>query len=246
MYPAQWHTIFGNQTGESAQRILPRLIEMFGVGSVIEVGCGNAHWTRVAINAGVNDYKVIDGPWNIRAELLVDPAHFMEANLGNPLVLGRKYDLAVCLEVAEHVEAHSAAVLVESLANAADVVLFGAAIPLQGGHGHINEQWPSWWRTIFTAHGYRAFDLVRPQHWEDQAIHYWYRQNTFVYVRENNAGAMAAALREAPGPISLFDAVHPEKFFERASYQAIDFRKLVVRLPGWALGRIKSRLAGAG
>jgi len=247
MYPALWHQIYGDKTGESARRILPSLIELFGAKSSVEVGCGNGHWTQAAIDAGVETYKVVDGPWNNRAELLVDQRHFIEADLSVPLELPQRFDMAICLEVAEHVRAESAAVLVRSLADAADVVLFGAAVPYQGGYGHINEQWPSYWRDLFAPLGYRPYDLVRPAHWDDRSIHYWYRQNAFVYVNERNQeAARIAAAAATSATLPLFDAVHPEKFEEIASYRSIALKRLVKRMPSWLKTRARQKLRGEG
>ncbi|MGH6785379.1 MAG: hypothetical protein ACREBO_00995 [Novosphingobium sp.] len=242
MYPADWHRIYGDKTGESARRILPPLIALFGARSLVEIGCGNAHWTQAGIDAGIGEYTIVDGPWNDRAQLLVDPARFVEADLAAPLRLPRRFDLALCTEVAEHLAEDSAEVLVDSLVAAADVVVFGAAIPYQGGYGHINERWPSWWRALFEQRGYRAFDLVRPRHWTDPAIHYWYRQNTFVYVAEAAGEAIrAAAEAERPGSTALFDAVHPEKFEEVAAYRSIAFRRLARRFPAWLALKLRER-----
>lgn len=245
MYPGQWHQVYGDKTGTSARAILPPLIERFGVRSLVEVGCGNAHWTQAGIDTGVADYAVVDGPWNDRDQLLVDRSRFLEADLRRPLQLGRRFDLALCLEVAEHVPHESADVVVRSLCALSDVILFGAAIPFQGGYGHINEQWPSWWREKFEREGYRPYDLVRPQHWNDSAIHYWYRQNAFVYVSEANVAATAAAGGlAAVAPPVLFDAVHPEKYAEIASYEGIALKRMVRALPRWTVNRLKSKLGG--
>lgn len=247
MYPADWHRIYGDMTGESARRILPPLIALFGARSMVEIGCGNAHWAQAGIDTGIADYAVVDGPWNERSQLLVDPARFIEADLSAPLALPRRYDLALCTEVAEHVQESSAEVLVRSLTEAADVIAFGAAIPYQGGYGHITERWPSWWRALFEKQGYRAYDLIRPTHWSDQAIHYWYRQNMFVYVRED-AGepSRIAAGAERAGSAALFDAVHPEKFEEVAAYRSIAFKRLARRLPAWFARKLRERLRGTG
>ena len=55
MYPPIWHRIYGDKTGESARRIITPLVKYFDVGSVVEVGCGNAHWTQAALDAGANE-----------------------------------------------------------------------------------------------------------------------------------------------------------------------------------------------
>ena len=247
MYPADWHKLYGDMTWESARRILTPLVARFGATSMVEVGCGNGHWTQAGIDAGITDYMVVDGPWNNRDSLLVDKAHFVEAQLESPLELGQRFDLAVCLEVAEHVRGDASRTVVESLCRAADVVIFGAAIPLQGGYGHINEQWPSYWRTHFEALGYRPYDIVRPAHWSDREIHYWYRQNTMVYVNQVNAAMTAAAAAGGPADsLALFDAVHPEKFEEVAAYRAIVLGRLVRALPLWFATRVRSKLAGHG
>lgn len=232
-------------TLESAQRILPPLLELFCAKSVVEVGCGIGHMSLVAQRSGAQEVLALDGPWTNRAELLIDQERFRPIDLSEPLELGRRFDLAICLEVAEHLPAASAATLIASLVKAADVVMFGAAIPFQGGAGHINERWQSYWRDLFAEHRYRPFDLVRPRHWNDRQIHYWYRQNTLVYVSEGNATAIErAGGGSADTAPLLFDVVHPEKYEYMASYEGIALKRLARRLPGRILATARARLAG--
>ena len=56
MYPGQWHQVYGDKTGTSARAILPPLIERFGVRSLVEVGCGNAHWNVSVSELGGSTY----------------------------------------------------------------------------------------------------------------------------------------------------------------------------------------------
>lgn len=247
MYPQTWHTRYGATTGRSAEAILPPLMSAFSVKSVVEVGCGNAHWSNVAAKMGVSDYLVVDGPWNDGSELLVDPQKFVQHNLKEPIYFDRHFDLAICLEVAEHVCAEAAGNVVRSLINLSDIVLFGAAIPLQGGHGHVNEQWASWWRDLFHANGFELYDAIRPYHWTDESIHYWYRQNCFLYVNSRNEGALGIAAelqRQAYSRPVLIDAVHPEKYSASASYESISGARLFRRLPKWFMSRVAARLRG--
>jgi SAM-dependent methyltransferase len=66
---------------------------------------------------------------------------------------GSPFDLAVCLEVAEHIPASLADALVAFVAGSGRSVVFTAAHPGQGGTGHINEQPKSYWIERFERHG---------------------------------------------------------------------------------------------
>lgn len=247
MYATDWHLRLAAKTDYSAQIILPDLLRLFEVQSTLEVGCGNAHWTRAAVSVGVGDYLAVDGPWNVQSDLVIEPSHYLALDLSRPLPLDRRFDMAICLEVAEHLEEKYSNTLIDSLVDSAEIVVFSAAMPLQGGYRHVNEQQASWWRAKFNDRGFQAFDLVRPKHWSDEAIHYWYRQNTFVYVRRANDRAMAAAEAEQravyAAPI-LFDAVHPERYQQMASYRDIQGKRLARKLPVWIIGRLRTMAGG--
>lgn len=73
----------------------------------------------------------------------------------------RNFDLAVSLQVAEHLPPSSAKGFIDSLAKLAPVVLFSAAIPLQAGAEHLNEQWPEYWAALFKTHDYLPIDCIR-------------------------------------------------------------------------------------
>ena len=75
-----------------------------------------------------------------RSRLLTDPAKFTAVDLRDSFAIGRTFDLAISLEVAEHPPEEFAEPLVERLVTAAPFVLFSAAIPEQGGIHHVNEQ----------------------------------------------------------------------------------------------------------
>jgi hypothetical protein len=246
-YPASWHQLYGKETGVSAEKIVSHLISIFPVRSSIEIGCGNAHWTRSLLSKQIDlDYVVADGPWNKLSDLLVDKRNFLEIDLTKKITLPKRFDILICLEVAEHVAEEFSENVIETLISGADIIIFGAAIPFQGGFGHVNEQWPSYWRKKFLDRKYVAFDLIRPQFWQDKEVHYWYRQNMFVYIHESNIGAMQkarSAEQELYKSNFLFDAVHPEKFAETASYSSISIKRLLPKLPSWAWNRIKGSFA---
>src|SRR5262249_12923454 len=89
------------------------------------------------------------------------------------------------------------------------VVAFSAAIPGQGGTGHLNEQWPGYWSARFARSGYRAFDVIRPQIWMDDRIAWWFRQNIVLYVAQ---GADVLAPPPQPAVDEVLPLVHPALF----------------------------------
>ena len=93
----------------------------------------------------------IDGDWVPRQHLQVSLDQFMVHDLCSPLRLDRSFDLAISLEVGEHLPPACEETLVASLARIAPVVLFSAAVPQQGGNDHLNEQRPGYCPTFSRA-----------------------------------------------------------------------------------------------
>lgn len=189
------------------------------VHSAVDIGCGVGTWLAALRARGIADVQGVDGPW-VDTDLLNIPVEqFKRVNLslGEAVALGRRYDLAISLEVAEHLGKDRAEPFVETLTECADQVLFSAAIPGQGGSRHLNEQWQSYWAGLFARHGYLQYDCIRPRIWNDERMPYWYRQNTFFYVRRDTPAA-AHVLRTLGAPIASgpVDVVHPRLFEKRA------------------------------
>jgi hypothetical protein len=179
----------------------------------LDVGCGDATWLSVFRKYGVEDITGIDGAYVSRELLQIPEDRFKEVDLAKPFSLGRVFDLAVCLEVAEHLHAECATGFIKSLAALAPVVLFSAAIPRQGGNHHINEQWPDYWARLFGEHGFRPVDFVRKRVWQNNAVEFWYVQNTLLFVQANlletNPAFNAEFERTNPNQLSI---VHPRQY----------------------------------
>jgi SAM-dependent methyltransferase len=171
-----------SQSAEIVQAILRSYLE---VRSVVDVGCGLGWWAAAFRDAGVVDHLGVDGDDVDEAELVIAPDRFVRHDLSTPFVYPRPFDLALCLEVAEHLDPVAAPVIVDSLVQLSDVVYFSAAIPQQGGTNHRNEQPLPYWLDQFRARGYVAVDCVRPHVWNDPRVAAWYSQNGIVYVRED-------------------------------------------------------------
>ena len=143
---------------KSANIILSYLKEIYPFESVVDVGCGKGTWLSVCDDMDIKVLLGIDGPHILDLnQFLLPETFFLEYNLDNQidkLKLEKKYDLAMCLEVAEHLQPNSAEAFVNFLVTSSDVILFSAAVPGQTGENHYNEQFPDYWLDIFNKHNY--------------------------------------------------------------------------------------------
>lgn len=189
----------------AAHLVLPYLFRSWKPNSVLDVGCGLGTWLTVCEELGIQDYLGVDGDYVNLTKLTIPQSKFKTLDLRNPFDLRRRFDLVLCLEVAEHLPEAAANSLVQSLVNHGKVILFSAAIPGQGGQNHINEQWPEYWQEKFAAYGYYFHDTIRPEFWNNPSVDLWYRQNVF-FVKP-----------EKPAVKPMLSIVHPELFASHIS-----------------------------
>lgn len=240
-YDEAFYARQGDGSYRSATVVLGCLRAILPFSSAVDVGCGAGTWVKALLEAGVEDVLGIDGEY-ARAVLRIPPERFLARDLGRPLELDRRFDLALSLEVAEHLPPERAAGFVADLVRLAPAVLFSAAIPLQGGTNHVNERWQGFWAGLFASHGYRPFDVIRPLVWEDSRVEPWYRQNSLLFLADGHPETerVARAEREAPRPLSV---VHPAVF--PLGYN-IDNKVLLAKMIYWSFVRDLDRLLGRG
>lgn len=197
----------------SAEIVIPLLLELLPVQSVVDVGCGVGSWLAVFRKRGVADVLGVDGGYVDRELLQIPQDCFKAWDLASPLSLTRVFDLAMSLEVAEHLPPECAAPFVESLTRLAPAVLFSAAIPFQIGLHHVNEQWQEKWAELFREHEYLPVDFIRRQIWQNEEVEPWYVQNTLLFVRaemlERNSALEEEYKRTSPSQLSI---VHPRQY----------------------------------
>jgi hypothetical protein len=197
----------------SARAVVPHVLRFVSPKSVVDIGCGEGLWLKAFNEAGIADIDGFDGNYVVRENLKIPRERFHAANLEEKISLTREYDLAVCLEVAEHVSDKNSRQLVESLTSAAPVILFSAAIPGQGGVHHINEQWPEYWRVRFEERGYVPVDCLRMKLWNDPQVMFFYSQNIMFYVQKEKLGEYPKLAEEAAeGAMQAPALVHPSLY----------------------------------
>ena len=114
----------------SAEITLQKLSKFFNFSSVVDFGCGTGTWLAACQNMGVNKILGFDH-YAKESELLIERKYFQK-KLQQKICWNEKFDLAISLEAAEHVEQIFADTIIENLTNASDVILFSAAIPVKG------------------------------------------------------------------------------------------------------------------
>jgi SAM-dependent methyltransferase len=212
-YTKDFYELRRDGAKQSAAVVAPLVLQLLPVRSVVDIGCGDGSWLAVFRKLGVREILGVDGEYVCRDFLQIPQDCFHALDLTKPFDLGRVFDLALSLEVAEHLPADSAPVFVESLTRLAPLVLFSAAIPFQGGTHHVNEQWPDHWAALFRRHGYVPVDFIRGRIWQNETVDWWYSQNTFLYVEERflvgNAALRTASEKTNLNQLSL---VHPKQY----------------------------------
>ncbi|MCM1512467.1 MAG: class I SAM-dependent methyltransferase [Oxalobacter formigenes] len=201
----------------SAGVIVPIVMDIFKPGSVIDIGCGTGTWLSVFEAYGCKILGM-DGDYVNRNMLHVNPDFFIPGDLSHEIHASEKFDLAVSLEVAEHLPETRAKSFVKELTNLSSVVLFSAAIPFQGGKNHVNEQWQDYWVKLFKAQGYYAFDVIRPKIQDEQHVAVWYKSNMLIYCNEDALSRYPELLQYKNNAESdaSFNMVHPDLYLWRS------------------------------
>lgn len=214
-YTQSFYRTYKNESQQSASVIVPLVCQLVRPKRVIDVGCGIGTWLQAFVEYGVSFVTGVDGDYVDRSLLLFPEERFISHNLSEAFSLEDQYDLALSLEVAEHIPEERASLFVETLTGLAPVVLFSAAIPHQGGDGHVNEQWPEYWIELFARRGYLVIDSIRDRVWENELVAYYYAQNCFLFVQKEYLQTSPVLLGEYENSRKeCFARVHPRKWEE--------------------------------
>lgn len=165
--------------------------------SVIDVGCGTGALLEALRDRGCEvlglEYSSAAIRFCRKRRLEVIKCDLNRAEL----TLDRTFDVAISLEVAEHLPEASAARYVALLSRLSDFVVLTAAPPGQGGVDHVNEQPKEYWVESFSRLGFVNDELLVAnwsKSWrEGGEVVAWYYENLMVFRR------IAAPLPSAGG-----------------------------------------------
>ncbi len=228
---------------ESAYEIVPIIIDLINIKSVVDIGCGSGGWLSVFQSFGVQDILGVDGEYLRKDFLLIPEDKFIPFDLKNPLQLKKKFDLVLCLEVAEHLPIEFSKTLIDNLTRLGPVILFSAAIPFQGGINHFNEQWPDYWADLFKENGFLPIDCIRTKVWSNKKVNWVYAQNCLLYaekkVIEDNDRLLVEYQMNNRNNLSI---VHPAKYLQEADPETMSFFKTLRKMRKIFVNAIKRRI----
>jgi len=161
---------------------------------VVDYGCGCGWVLKYLSELGVKE--ILGFEPSVHAAKVQ-----MDENLKRSIIFGRhadltqsscsffiqKADVAICIEVAEHIPEEFSDVLIENIIYNTNVLVFSAAPPGQGGVGHINEQPWEYWEKKFKKFCFQE-DEEQTRNFQNylkkKNTKSWYSNNIRVLIRE--------------------------------------------------------------
>lgn len=174
---------------DSALAFVDVVLKYYQPVSLVDIGCGAGIYLREFERRGISDLLGIDGSPAAREAFLLDKSRLVISDLAAPYHFEKKYDLALCLEVAEHLRAEDADTLVKTVSAASDDIIFTAAVPGQGPRsiGHINEQPHEYWIKKFREQGFAYLESrteAMRKKMAARSVVWWIVDNLMVFNKE--------------------------------------------------------------
>lgn len=244
-YQDNFHKVHEEESYKSAQQYIPYFLQYYKPRSVLDVGCGIGTWLKAFKENSVTHVLGIDGDYVNLDDLLVKKEEFLSKDLNLSIDLQQKFDLAISLEVAEHILPENATTFINTLCLHSNLILFSAAVPGQEGTMHFNEQLNDYWVEKFKENGYVCYDFLRHEIWNNSEISWWYRQNSLLFVRESELkNPVYEKITSRPISTNINTYIHPA-LFRYKTRKADRFYKLL-NSPGevfyYYIRKVRSKL----
>ena len=189
--------------------------------SAVDFGCATGTWLKGLEKYDITDIRGYDGKWVDQSKLLIQKEAFFEIDFDKPMEIDRKFDLAISIEVGEHLHESSADSFIENITKSADFVLFSAAIPYQGGKNHVNEQWPEYWDKKFNRFGYVCIDSIRKKLWNNYEVIDFHRQNILFFVNKKRMDEINVSLTDICWDNPPMSLIAPDSYLRLIKYKKL-------------------------
>lgn len=188
LYDAEYYGRHIEPSAAAASEVMaPSIIADLAPRTLVDVGCGSGALLESIRKRGcaVFGLEYAEGGLAFCRKRNLDVQKFdLEHDTFPP---DRTFDVAVSMEVAEHLPERCADRFTDLLVLLSSVVVFTAAHPGQGGTDHVNEQPASYWIQKFSSRGFE-FDEAHSAAWREQwkraGIAKWYWMNIMIFRRK--------------------------------------------------------------
>ncbi|WP_407525573.1 methyltransferase domain-containing protein [Lacibacter sp. MH-610] len=161
---------------------------------IIDFGCGTGDLAKAFASRGVT-VEAIDG-YSTPDFSAYSNIHFTKVDLNNTVATQHfleqfdgKFDLAISIEVAEHLNPAVSSSFIEWMTSMADVIVFSAAVPSQDGDGHINCRSRSDWYQFIKQDNFVIADTLRQHFISNPRLGLWHKLNIVDYLQKDSAFA---------------------------------------------------------
>jgi SAM-dependent methyltransferase len=199
VYNAEFFTEWGKGHRDyvlSVEIISSEIYRQFRPARVADIGCGCGVYGHFLSKKGVDVFS-LDGVAPPVEHSFGVGIHKQDITEPFANVWG-VFDMALCLEVAEHIPEELADIFLENLTRFSSVLIFSAAPPGQGGHHHVNEQPKRYWVKKLAGMGFvysrpktgflsEAFRVKRPPYM-------WMAQQIGVYEQARGRASRPASM----------------------------------------------------
>lgn len=166
-----------------ADILCPAIMNVLQPESLIDVGCAIGDFVKWFNDNGINAYG-LEGSVAVRKYMVIPEKQFSIMDLRKSLLFThRSYDLAMSIEVAEHIEPEYAEMYVKNLISLSDRLLLTIAGPGQKGHSHVNLQPMEYWDALFIRFNYQRHAVIESKL---KAELYPHQKNRWVNAIINN------------------------------------------------------------
>ncbi|MFN7714931.1 MAG: class I SAM-dependent methyltransferase [Pseudanabaenaceae cyanobacterium] len=199
------------------QSLALAIVNTYHPKTVAEFGCGPGYLTKELAKLGVQ-VTAIDGYSNPNFSEYSIEFHRLDLNDASAieqLFAGKSFDVAISMEVVEHLQPQSSQAVVYWLTKVAPVAVFSAAVPGQGGHGHINLQPRDYWHVLFSNYDFLVADRIREKLRSIPTVAPWYRYNVLDYVHMNHP--LAPHLTETINRLIASESAASSAYYEESA-----------------------------
>ena len=185
-YSSSFYSSVTTRAHAASEIVTSIVLKNFSPESIIDIGAGDGIWLSTMAKKGrARRLTAVDLPGS-RFGLLKNlefPVELLTMNFEDHMLQNHKaYDLAICVEVIEHISTDRALLLLDWISQNCRTIIFSGATTGQGGTHHINEQSQSYWLSAMMSRGLVPCDNLRPALLNSRIVPSYYQNNVFFYV----------------------------------------------------------------